>query len=97
MSWTTVPEHIINEDHTMRNHAILADCDQFTYKAMRLNLRSLADRHIFLNFNKWADENIVTDAATVHVDGPNHGDVVSKIDIYDVSLPELWYGHSSTP
>ena len=88
---------IIDEHYTVGDHAVLANRDQFTDKAVRLNLRSLADRHIFLNFNKWADENIVTDAAAVHVDGPNHGDVVSEVDIYDVSLPELWCGHSSTP
>lgn len=96
-SWATVREQVVNEHHPVCNHAITPDSDQFTDEGMGLNPCAGANRHVFLNFNKWPNERIIANCATIDVDRLNNRDIVTKNDVDNVRLPECWGSHASAP
>ena len=62
---------VVYEHHPMANEAVRANCNQFAYKTMTLNSRSILDDDALLNFAKGSDEAIVADLAFIYVGGRN--------------------------
>ncbi len=51
----------------MANEAVIANCDKFTNKGMGLDLCSLADCYILLDFDKRADKRIITNSTAIDI------------------------------
>jgi hypothetical protein len=91
----TVLEQVIDEHRTVRYETIVSYGHQITNKRMRLDPASLADNRSTLNFNKWADERVISNRTTVEVDGLDHGHIVTESDVDYTDVPELGFCHKS--
>src|SRR5918993_462861 len=78
---TTFGEKIVDEHHTMSNEAITPYSNQFANKTMRLNFCATSNCYIFLNLDKWPDETLLSNNATIHVNWFHHFYVISKNNV----------------
>jgi hypothetical protein len=70
----------------MRNDAVIPNCDQFAHKGMGLDFAPITDHDVFLNFNERAYKTIISDPATVHINGLDDGDVLTEFHITDLNI-----------
>ena len=66
---TTFTEQVVDEHGAMTYETIIAYSDQLANKTVRLHPRSVADGYFSLNFSKRAYETIITNGASIDVDG----------------------------
>ena len=60
-------EAIVDRHHSMTNETILADRNHLAQKTMRLHPGARTDHGVALNFDEWADETPVANAAAVEI------------------------------
>jgi len=53
-------EHIVDENNSVPDEAVVTDLDQFTNKRMRFYFTSISNFNRFLNFNKRPNAAVVT-------------------------------------
>lgn len=97
MRFTSRPageKEIINEHGAMRNKAIVADRHQITDKRVGLNPASLPDLCSLLYLDEWSDERVVSNGASVEVNGLNHSNVFTKLNIDNPYRPKFRSAHT---
>ncbi len=65
----------------MTNEAVFTYVNQFTNEGMRLNLSAITDSHIFLDFNKRTDKNIIANRAPINVYWIDDSYIIAEFNI----------------
>jgi hypothetical protein len=86
-------KEIVDEHRSVRDEAVVPDCDQLANKGMRLDTASLPNLHSLLDFDERTDERIVIDPATIEIDRLHNGDVLPEFDIDDSDGAKLGLVH----
>lgn len=73
----------------MTDEAVFSNFDQLANKRMRLYLCAVINSYIFLNFNKWANKNVITDDASIEIHRIDDYNVYAEININNPGLPNL--------
>jgi hypothetical protein len=60
---------------------------------VRLDAAAISDRHAALDLDEWSDEGIVSDGASIEIDGFDDGDSPAKSHVDDRRLAKGWYRH----
>jgi hypothetical protein len=88
-SGSTVSKEIVDKHGSVRDEAIVADCDQLANKCMRLDTASLSNTYSFLYFHERSDEAIVTYFAAIKVDRLDDRNAFTKRYVNNPGLPQL--------
>lgn len=72
---------VINEHYTVTDKAVLANFNQLADEAMALDPGPRANRDRFLNLNKRPDKTLITDIASVKINGLDDRYVSPKSDV----------------
>jgi hypothetical protein len=82
-------EWIIDKHRPMRNEAVIPDRDELTDERMRLNTAALTYLRSFLYLDERPYEAAISDRATIEIDWLDDGDVLTKLNIDNPSMPDL--------
>jgi len=74
-------KEIVDEHHPMSYEAVVPDLDQLADEAVGLDLRVAAYARIALDLDKWSDEAVIPDAASVKVHGSDDQYVLPESDV----------------
>jgi hypothetical protein len=84
-------KQVVDEHDAVADKTVVADGNQFANEGVGLDFRSIADPDTFLYLDEWTDERIISDLASVHVDGFNDGYVFTEFDIADGDPFNSWF------
>jgi hypothetical protein len=65
--WSTTCKRIIDEHCTVRDEAVVTDCNKLANECVGLNAASVPNYDASLNFNKWTNEGVVTKRALIQI------------------------------
>jgi hypothetical protein len=75
------------------DEAVIPDHHELTDERVRLNPASLTDIYSLLYFNEGSDEAILSNRATMEIDGLHNRDVFTERDIDYTCMLDFWLCH----
>ena len=88
-------ECVVDELGTVRDEAVLSDCHELADEGVALHSRARADAHSLLDLDERADEYAISKSAAIEIDGFDHGDVVTELDVDDARLQPFRLSHEA--
>ncbi len=79
----------------MRDEAVLSDCHELADEGVALHSRARADAHSLLDLDERADEYAISKSAAIEIDGFDHGDVVTELDVDNARLQPFRLSHEA--
>ena len=92
-SWAANSEWVVDEHGPVTDEAVISNGHEFANESVTLHACARANRGAALNFHEGAYEHVVTQCASIEVDGFDQCDVIAKLNIDDAVLVDSGLAH----